>query len=55
MARPVKRENLQMSVKKAQRKEPPNDYLKFFKVARYWAKRKDMASGYYKDDMGIGS
>ena len=29
-----------MSVKKAQRSEPPNDYLKFYKVARYWAKRK---------------
>ena len=34
MARPVKRENLQMTVKKAQRREPPTDYLKFFKVAR---------------------
>ena len=45
MARPVKRENLQMSVKKAQRREPPYDYLKFFKVARYWAKRKYNLSG----------
>ncbi len=34
-----------MSVKKAQRQEPPNDYLKFFKVARYWAKRKYELSG----------
>tara|TARA_R110002051_G_scaffold133385_1_gene206744 strand:+ start:1151 stop:1678 length:528 start_codon:yes stop_codon:yes gene_type:complete len=45
MARPVKRENLQMTVKKAQRREPPTDYLKFFKVARYWAKRKYELSG----------
>lgn len=34
-----------MTVKKAQRLEPPNDYLKFYKVARYWAKRKYDLSG----------
>lgn len=43
--RPIKRENLQMTVRKVVRSEPPSDYLKFFKVARYWAKRKYELSG----------
>jgi len=45
MAPPKKRENLNMTVRKTQRYEPPNDYLKFYKVARYWAKRKYDLSG----------
>lgn len=45
MGRPVKRENVHLVVRKTQRRDPPSDYLKFFKVARYWAKRKYDLSG----------
>ena len=40
MGRKKTRENLNMTVRTAQRYEPKNDYLKFFKVAKYWARRK---------------
>lgn len=40
MGRRKKRDVVYLVVRRCDRKEPPHDYLKFYKVVRYWAKRK---------------
>jgi len=38
--RKAKYEKLHLTVKKVYRKDPPNNYMKYWRVVRYWAKRK---------------
>ena len=45
MAKKRREEKIIFKVIKTERKEAPKDYLKFYKVVRYWVKRKHNLSG----------
>ena len=45
MAKSKDREKIYLKVRTVERKQPTNDYLKFYKVVRHWAKKKYNISG----------